>query len=136
MVKCIDSDALLDSMGKAARKLDTEGITDVDDMLDAMEEAMRECVHGMPAADVEPVRRWIPVEDKSPEDGQVVNVITKSKEGYDGLDIVIYRQTGENGAFCTAVENNDLEIYGMHVTHWIPVPDFPQKMDGGSEWKS
>ncbi len=90
-------------------------------------------IENMPAADVEPVRKWIPVEEKRPEDGQVVNVITKSKNGYYGLDIAIYKQTGENGAFCTAAENNDLEIYGLHVTHWTPVPDFPPKMDGGSE---
>lgn len=48
MKKLIDANALLDSMGIAAREVLTEDITDADELANAMEVAMRECVYNAP----------------------------------------------------------------------------------------
>ncbi|MEG2317082.1 MAG: hypothetical protein RSC91_12730, partial [Clostridia bacterium] len=61
----IDRMPLLDKMNAVARSLNTEDITDADDMLDAIEVALRECVHNAHAVDAAPVRRGYWIEESS-----------------------------------------------------------------------
>ena len=84
-----------------------------------------------PAADVEPVRRWIPVSEQLPEFipcsagsaySEAVNIWTTGKKVmvgvWDGIDWI--------------APFDCWEAWGDEVTHWMPLPK-PPKMDEGAE---
>lgn len=83
------------------------------------------------AADVEPVRRWIPVSERLPElipcsagtaYSEAVNVWTTGQKVmvgvWDGIDWI--------------APFDFWEAWDDDVTHWMPLPE-PPKMDGGGE---
>ncbi|MCD8011619.1 MAG: DUF551 domain-containing protein [Lachnospiraceae bacterium] len=96
----------------------------------------------MPAADVEPVRRWIPVEESMPpEKPQQIsekNVLTGviTYQDYIGSDLVLVAVEDDSGNLFVSDDNTangEWCCYGnMDIVAWMPLPE-PPKMDGGSE---
>lgn len=75
-----------------------------------------------PAADVEPVRRWIPVSERLP--GNASRCLVSRHDyvtGADFVDILWY----DSGEWWDRQHAGDYA-----VTHWMPLPE-PPKMDGG-----
>ena len=75
---------------------------------------------------------WISVKDRLPEHGEEVDIFTDILIGYWITDCIFIDPTkyGDNDEkhFC---DEND-QIYDInHVTHWMPIPDPPKKIDGG-----
>ena len=82
-------------------------------------------VQKTPAADVEPVRRWIPVSEKMPKERGFYLVAVKN--WCDGKPVT--REAFWNGADWLSCEKR-VEIT-PRVTHWMPLPK-PPEMDGGT----
>lgn len=115
-----------------------------------------------PAADVEPVRRWVPVSEALPENEKDVLIVC-NRNGYRFVCPAI-RTDGKTLSQDSSWNWNDLYEYGLYdedaddyyipegwwenrhfnpddvynnpvdceVTHWMPLPE-PPKMDGGAE---
>lgn len=121
-----------------------------------------ETVRYAPAADVEPVRRWVPVSEALPENEKDVLIVC-NRNGYRFVCPAI-RTDGKTLSQDSSWNWNDLYEYGLYdedaddyyipegwwenrhfnpddvynnpvdceVTHWMPLPE-PPKMDGGAE---
>lgn len=101
---------------------------------DSRRRAVATCINEielLPAADVEPVRRWIPVSERLPElipcsagtaYSEAVNVWTTGRKVmvgvWDGIDWI--------------APFDCWEAWGEEVTHWMPLPE-PPEMGGGAE---
>lgn len=79
----------------------------------------------IPAADVEPVRRWIPCSERPPEE--------------DDTYLCVYRFPSSQKSRCTtmffyATDPNphfQYENYhGIKITHWLPTPPLPNQEIG------
>lgn len=79
----------------------------------------------VPAADVEPVRRWIPCSERPPEE--------------DDTYLCVYRFPSSQKSRCTtmffyATDPNphfQYENYhGIKITHWLPTPPLPNQEIG------
>lgn len=103
----------------------------------------------MPAADVEPVRRWIPVSERLPEELVSVNVVWVNKNPepyYAGIKDIPFSGTAvffggrwywESPVCVDMLEEYgrneaDLVDSGVKITHWMPLPE-PPKMGGDAE---
>ena len=76
-------------------------------------------VNAAPAADVEPVRRWIPCSERMPEDVSRCLVcrydyVTKTRF----IDILWF----ERGTWWNRSHGGDYA-----VTHWMPLPELPEE---------
>ena len=78
----------------------------------------------IPAADVQPVNRWISVKDSVPEAG--VHVLVT-----DGIHMMV--------TWCEYIDNQCLWVDNYYtyvnvrfkeVTHWMPLPDYPETIKG------
>lgn len=79
----------------------------------------------IPAADVEPVRRWIPCSERSP--GKKGCYLVAAKHWHDGKPVT--REAFWNGADWLSCE---IRVEITHrVTHWMPMPEPPK--EGGTE---
>lgn len=78
-------------------------------------------IEGLPAADVEPVRRWIPCSERPPEERGCYLVAVK--HWYDGKPVT--REAFWNGADWLSCEKR-MEIT-PRVTHWQPLPKPPKE---------
>ena len=76
-------------------------------------------IKGMKAADVEPVRQWIPVYDELPEVGGYVVCIAKRNPFSRFMPMVA--RIEKNGWV-----NPITEQYISDVTHWMPLPQPPK----------
>lgn len=77
-------------------------------------------VDGIPAADVEPVRRWIPCSERLPEStDRVLVAITACK--YPGITPELDTDRCVKGNWVR---------WGDNVTHWQPLPEPPE--EGGA----
>ena len=105
----------------AIEKIREAGCTDCGGRSDTIcgfcdfENAVR-LVNGLPAADVEPVRRWIPCSERLPERPGDYQVCTKNE--YYGTKNVAKRYF--NGDCWSGRWTN--------ITHWMPLPEPPEEV--------
>lgn len=66
--------------------------------------------------------RWIPVEERLPEDGEPVLAAIRLPRWTDEMPTVIISSYYEHGGFCG--DEDDIPRKG--VTHWMPLPEPPQ----------
>lgn len=132
---------------------------------DSRRRAVAKCINEIEllhAAGVEPVRRWIPVTERMPENEKDV-LITCDRNGYRFVCPAMHTD-GKTLSQDSIWNWNDLYAYGLYdenaddyyipegwweyrqfnpddvynnpvdceVTHWMPLPE-PPKMDGGAE---
>ena len=76
-------------------------------------------LESLPAADVEPVKQWIPVYDELPEVGGYVVCIAKRNPFSRFMPMVA--RIEKNGWV-----NPTTEQYISEVTHWMPIPEPPK----------
>lgn len=106
--------------------------------------SLTEAINRTPAADLQPVRRWIPCNERPPEELEPVNVVwvNHSPEPYyqemknvpQKATAVYYREKwywwscvcedllAEYGTNETDKVDDDIEI-----THWMPMPEPPEE---------
>ncbi|MCD8149918.1 MAG: DUF551 domain-containing protein [Clostridiales bacterium] len=123
MRKYIDADVLMD-------KLRGNVLVDV---TPALEDAIAE----MPAADVEPVRKWIPCSERLPKDNSPVLIAYCDKDDRSDIDIAISQWSelyfgGNPTGRMWWLPPFDYFTSNYDVIAWQPLPE-PPKMDGGSE---
>lgn len=79
-------------------------------------------VNGLPTADVEPVRHWIPRSERMPE----VDDYYLCEYHFDG-----HKKKRITTFFCYATDPNPHfqyeNHYGLKVTHWMPLPELPEE---------
>lgn len=102
-------------------------------------------IEGLPAADVEPVRRWIPCSERPPEELEPVNVVCVNHNPepyYQNIKDVPQKATAvyyrgkwywwscvcedllaESGRNEVDLVDGDIEI-----THWMPLPELPEEV--------
>lgn len=101
-------------------------------------------IEGLPAADVEPVRRWIPCSERPPEELEPVNVVwvnhnpepyyQEMKDVPQKATAVYYRKKWywwscvceDLLAECGRNEP-DLVDSKIEITHWMPLPEPPEE---------
>ena len=88
--------------------------------IDLSGEKLEAAILNVQAADVEPVRQWIPVYDELPEVGGYVVCIAKRNPFSRFMPMVA--RIEKNGWV-----NPITEQYISEVTHWMPLPPEPQK---------
>lgn len=92
-----------------------------------------ELIMRLPAADVEPVRRWNPCSDRLPETDGPYLVVNKATGwigvyNFSRVKNFLYFGPQENAWWR---ENGDWYPQSDNVTHWMPLPKPPEK--GGTE---
>lgn len=91
-------------------------------VLGAVGKLIREEIRKIPAADVEPVKRWIPCSERLPESCTDATYLAYVPS-FGAVDIADYHPD---------VDEWDFMGLPVTVTHWMPLPE-PPKMDGGGE---
>ena len=66
--------------------------------------------------------RWIPVEERLPEEGEPVLVAIRFRHWTDEMPTLIVSSWYEHEDFCG--DENDIPYQG--VTHWMPLPEPPE----------
>lgn len=76
-------------------------------------------IEGLPAADVEPVRRWILYKDRPPKECGRYQAVVKSEAftGSSYIDTLTYDKFGWRDGCC----------YVSGVSHWMPLPEPPEE---------
>lgn len=99
----------------------TEGYNDAINRIKSM-------VHSFNAADVQEVRHWISVKDRLPEQGKRVLVFVKALGEINNIhkDVIATNFITDTGNWCNIGSD-------YIVTHWMPLPESPRKMDGGKK---
>lgn len=77
-------------------------------------------IRAIPAADVEPKRRWIPVTEKTPEGRQYV-LCCGAKGGMFVGWVCDYHER-DNGKATAFLHGG----HGRKITHWMPLPEPPE----------
>ena len=93
-----------------------------------------------PSADVAPVQKWISVKDRLPEMGehyQSEDVLVcidyrpddpdATEDTYVSIDHVAFNCFGQGEFSCERDDPRDCEPSPYFVTHWMPLPEPPQK---------
>lgn len=80
-------------------------------------------IDGIPAADVEPVRRWIPCSEKMPETNGKDASYLVYVPSFGAVDIADYHPDVDEWTFMGLP---------VTVTHWMPMPEPPEEGDAGN----
>lgn len=70
------------------------------------------------------VPRWIPVEERLPEESDGMVLFTNGKAVTSGYRNHMFRMSGEEGIYAPAIRKGG--DY-MRVTHWMPLPKAPKE---------
>lgn len=97
------------------------------DFCRGMRKALR-VIENMPAADVQPVDRWISCKDKMPEDNTLVLFVYVSKNGVKSVHYG-YHQTLKGLGSSWAKPSGGWHYYDDDITHWQPLPEPPKDGD-------
>lgn len=82
----------------------------------------RRIIEAMEPTEYELARRWIPVEERLPEEGAQVLVARRLRHWKDVMiDTLIVSSWFEHEEFCG--DEDDIPYSG--VTHWMPMPEPP-----------
>ena len=81
-----------------------------------------------PAADVQPVDRWISCKDKMPEDNTLVLFVYVSQNGVKSVHYG-YHQTLKGLGSSWAKPSGGWHYYDDDITHWQPLPEPPKDGD-------
>ena len=103
--------------GKEAISAGRKSLDPVDDTV-----GMAYVINVMPAADVEPVQRWIPCSERLPESYDEVLIW----DSYDNAHYLGY-YANANG---WVVDGYEDDRYHFDITHWQPLPEPP--VEGGA----
>lgn len=86
--------------------------------------SLTDAINRTPAADVEPVRRWIPCSERLPGEKQRVLFWVPSNEAiYAGF----YNYTGKRGTAWFRAGKSDYAS-----KYWMPLPEPPEEGDAGN----
>lgn len=92
------------------------------DVPESKSRAVAKCINQielLPAADVQPVRRWIPCSKKLPLDGEDVLV-------WDAIEGDVFTGALLGGVFW--VDGFDDKGFAWNITHWMPLPEPPEEV--------
>lgn len=92
---------------------------------------LAQAINNIPAADVEPKQRWIPVTERLPEDDTIVLVVSpRYHKPYPAFQIGGVWYDGYNVACQAAIDMKDEDtIDDTGITHWTPLPEPPKGED-------
>ncbi len=125
MVEYIERDALLKKAIAGRRFVFTmkDALNDTY-IVETCYKDLVDIVNSIPAADVEPAKRWIPCSEKMPEEGEDVLL-------WDSFDKTTF--TGHYYKYDGwTVDGYDVGRFPFDITHWRPLPE-PPEMDGGAK---
>ena len=72
--------------------------------------------------------RWIPVEERLPEESDGMVLFTNGKAVTSGYRNHMFRMSGEEGIYAPAIRKGGGY---MRVTHWMPLPEPPKEGTNG-----
>lgn len=72
--------------------------------------------------------RWIPVEERLPEESDGMVLFTNGKAVTSGYRNHMFRMSGEEGIYAPAIRKGGGY---MRVTHWMPLPQPPKEGTNG-----
>ena len=72
--------------------------------------------------------RWIPVEERLPEESDGMVLFTNRKAVTSGYRNHMFRMSGEEGIYAPAIRKGGGY---MRVTHWMPLPEAPKEETNG-----
>ena len=72
--------------------------------------------------------RWIPVEERLPEESDGMVLFTNGKAVTSGYRNHMFRMSGEEGIYAPAIRKGGGY---MRVTHWMPLPKAPKEGTNG-----
>lgn len=72
--------------------------------------------------------RWIPVEERLPEESDGMMLFTNGKSVTSGYRNHMFRISGEEGIYAPAIRKGGGY---MRVTHWMPLPEAPKEETNG-----
>lgn len=95
--------------------------------------AAERIIAGVPAADVEPVRRWIPVTERLPEVGEDVLIYAVGKsDDFSSViaitDRIIFRLFPSSEGVETWSSPWQYFMTDYEITHWMPLPAPPKEV--------
>lgn len=72
--------------------------------------------------------RWIPAEERLPEESDGMVLFTNGKAVTSGYRNHMFRMSGEEGIYAPAIRKGGGY---MRVTHWMPLPKAPKEETNG-----
>ncbi len=126
MGKYIDTDAYVNAIKQSMHNFNGNPLVQY-----GLNLAIYCAINEMPAADVEPVRKWIPCSERLPEEPYGCLVYVEATDRYTGEDYtaLLPRFAGYDGE---RWNDDDGQEVPFEVLAWWKLPE-PPKMDGGSE---
>lgn len=125
MNEYISKEAILKELDNTINKCKEEPICNVN--VSDVCSAISIFVENMQAVDVQPVDRWISVNDRLPETNAIGIAHILAYDKYEGVVKADYLDESANyryGSNIFQISNTSTQLY--KVTHWQPLPEPPQ----------